>query len=59
MRLPRPHLLRWSRRVPRRAWLCVLTIVLGPWVAALAVAYALWPFKLLFGVEFILPRIFP
>lgn len=60
LRLHRSPVLRWARRVPRRAWLAALVViaaVLGPWLAALLVWYWLLPFRLLLGVEVVLPRV--
>lgn len=57
VRLHRPRILRWIRRVPRRVWLYALAAVLAPWLAALAAWYGLLPFRMLFGIELILPRV--
>lgn len=61
VRVHRSQVLRLCRRVPRRTWLIVLGLVVGPWAFAVLLWWTLLPLRLLHGldlgeIEFWLPR---
>lgn len=48
---------RTLTRVPPRWWLYALAALVAPWIAAGVIWYALLPLRLLFGIEFMAPRV--